>query len=102
MVFEAAMERKGMAPEVRARIRRLNTNYREGDVIRGYHPAWQASREYWRDIVSKSRFIRNYGRDAWAALPSGVIRKNGKRCYVDRAAVEDRLWVLPADHPGRK
>ena len=99
--LETAMERQGMAPEVRARLRRLNPNYQEGDLIRGWHPAWQAKRLFWLDIVPKSKFIRAHGREAWQALPPGAIRKNGKRCYIERRVVEDRLWMLPTNHPGR-
>lgn len=84
------LARRHVSPEIIDRVLRLNPNPQEGVRLRGLHryssPCW----EY--DWVSKGAFVREFGREAWSAMPIEEIRKRGKRAFVTREAVLDRVW----------
>lgn len=80
--IERIMERKGMSENVRARIRRLNPNPQEGEMIRGWHPTRPVYLRCERDEISKGHFLRKYGRAAFEALPRYCIRKEGRRVFL--------------------
>ena len=87
------MKERGIGETVRYRALRLNPGHREGDVLRGWHPAPTLhSMRFVQDVVGKREFISRFGRDAWGQLLKSSIVKNGRRAYVKRYAVEDHLW----------
>lgn len=91
------MRERGIGEAVRARVLRLNPNPRDGEILRGWHPAPTAARFcLYNDVVSKRAFIRKHGRDAWDRLPRDAIHRDGRRAYVTRYAIEDRLWLRSA------
>lgn len=91
----AKMRHWGEAERIIERVARLNPDgITPGSWPRGYHPHWR----YQPDpaefgLVGKGAFITKYGREAWDALPGDVIRKNGRRQYVEQTAVEDMVWL---------
>lgn len=65
---------------VRERIQRLNPNGpADGVMIRGYHPTNDSWFWMCRDVMRKGRFIKRFGREAWAKLPRQAIVKTGRR-----------------------
>lgn len=94
--LEKSMARKGMSPQVRARVRRLNPNPQLGELLRGWHPTRTLNRIRWlEDCIGKREFITKFGRNAWDKLPGYAIRKEGRRAYVSRYTVEDNVWLTP-------
>lgn len=78
-----------------ARVVRLNPDYQEGAWCRGTRHAMTARRMMFeRGLVSKARFIRDHGRDAWSRFPHQALAKEGRRKYVRAEAVVDRVWML--------
>lgn len=84
------------SPEIRARILRINPNYEPGAWLNGWHPGFTVSRECaYRRVMTKGQFIRKHGREAWNILRNHHPRawyRLGRRFFVTREAVEDRLW----------
>lgn len=92
--LEDAMERRGMKPEVRARIRRLNPRYIGAGRIRGYRERETLSLMHCSiDVMGKREFITKYGRAAWDKLLPDEMFRSGKRRYVYREAVLDNVWM---------
>lgn len=77
--LEAAMERKGMSENVRARIRRLNPNPQEGERMRGWHPTRTARNSIHRDVCSRQTFEKRWGKGSAQRLPPGALVKAGGR-----------------------
>lgn len=99
--MEAIMIRRGVGAARRERILRLNPN----GVLPGTWPRGmgQPARFNWASWqIGKGRFIREYGRAAWDALPPVCKGKQGKREWVSMEAVEDRAWEFSASHPARR
>jgi hypothetical protein len=71
-------------PHVIDRIVRLNPNPKEGEMLRGWHPARHVGRMWHRDVIGKGAFIRKYGRIEYELLPEQAIIKDGKRVYIMR------------------
>jgi hypothetical protein len=83
------LRRRHVAPAIIERVLRLNPNHEPGERLRGIHykrdPRWQS--DWW----SRGDVIRRFGREAIARLPAWAVRKDGKRVYYTREAVEDYL-----------
>lgn len=93
---------RGLGEAIVGRIMRLNPDPKPFDILRGLHLAPTLHREALRaDVLGKRDFIVKVGRDAWDRLPKHCVRKNGRRKYVTREAVLDKLWMLPDNHPAR-
>lgn len=88
------LRRRRIGPAVRERILRLNPNgCEEGTYLRGWHPS-NRNNLGWNDgCISKGSFLRMHSHDEWERLPRSTIRKSGKRAYVAREAVLDRVWL---------
>jgi hypothetical protein len=77
-------------PDVRARILRFQPTLPEnGARLRGWRPTQFNDLQFMRGDTTRGAFIRKHGRDAWASLPAGAIRKMGRRQYVTRCAMVD-------------
>lgn len=79
------------------RVMRLNPNgCPEGSIPRGMERGHDGYWHYgfWNGHLSKGRFIRRFGRAAWEAMPNGCKIKNGRRQFVSRVVVDDRLWTM--------
>lgn len=92
MDFTQTKRFKRCGPAVQARLRRLNPNYKEGDRLRGWHPAHSARfMRVLHGVMGKRLFIAAFGRAKWnelAANPYYII-KHGKRAYMRYVAIED-------------
>jgi len=95
--LDEVCRRRGIGTSVRERIIRLNPKTKSGGSVRGWHPT--RGNRYHRvfyDHVSKGEFIRRHGRDAWDSLPNGLIWRDGRRCYIERAPYLDNVWKIYA------
>lgn len=94
--------RKGISPNIKARILRLNPTIEEGDKVRGWNPVetawWLAMRH---GVMGKGMFIAKNGREAWDDLPRSAIMKRGKRAYVTLECVADQSWKYEQIDGGR-
>lgn len=90
--FEQWLSRRG--PAVRERILRLNCTIAPGQRPRGWNPQpTKLAREWNSGAVSKGDFIRKFGRATWDRIPREYYVRDGKRCYLTREAVMDRVWM---------
>jgi hypothetical protein len=85
---------QGITAAVRARIVRLNPDYKPGAYPRGYHPQPNRYLRVIHNLVSKGEFIHRFGFGAyaWSVIPNGVKWRDGRRQYVERRFVEDNGW----------
>lgn len=94
-----------------ARIMRLNTGWQPATRLRGIRRTSHEFDAFWGAWVPKGEFIRKNGRDAFNAIPHHLLVKRGRRRWVARHAVEERVWefyqgkrqadyMVVADTPG--
>lgn len=98
MSLDLALRKCGIGPRVRERILRLNAGVSRpaGSRLRGWRPAPTAKMAMclW-DLISKGEIFRRFGRGAWENLEGWpeAIRKDGRRKYATRIALEDNLHM---------
>lgn len=96
----AHLREQNVGEAIIERIVRLNPVLERGKMLRGYHRTPTAQLMFWtRGFVSRTRFCRRYGREAWDRIPPGCFVKHGKRKYLPREAMEDQVWHARADDP---
>jgi hypothetical protein len=94
--FIAWIDKHKRGSRVRERILRLNPSIKEGECIRGWHPAPTLKNlDITRGVMGKREFIRKFGREALAKVPRHCFWKSGKRTYIVIEAIQDRVWEQP-------
>lgn len=89
--LELLIKLRRIGPTVAARMRRLNPEPTLAQQLRGIR--YKRTARDWYVItgaMSRGRFIRRFGREAWGRLPASAIWKDGRRKFVSLTAVEEQ------------
>lgn len=98
--MQAVLTKRHCCPMVVERVLRLNPmGFDQGTIPRGWNRRLSPAR--CRGAIGKRQFIAIFGRAAWEAIPDACLYRQGRRVYVHREAVEDRLWLVGPDDPLR-
>lgn len=93
-MVESDLRRMHVHPDIIARVLRLNPNPMHGDRLRGIHYKDGAHGYRFARFMSKGRFIRRYGREAFERIPPRELHKDGKRAYIAAQTARDLgLWA---------
>lgn len=91
--LEQWLQKRGVGTAIIERVLRLNPVLVEGQRLRGIHFKDQDNPCWLLGAYSKGAFIAKFGRDAFNAIPKHRLIKRGRRVWVEREAVEDRIWA---------
>lgn len=80
-----------VSPAIIERVLRLNPNPESGTKLRGIHYKDAAHSYRFARFVSKGRFIRRYGREAFERIPTRELHKDGRRIYVSATGAAEVL-----------
>lgn len=86
------LKRHHVGDAIAERVLRLNPNPRPGEGLRGIHR--RMNLRWHTGAMPKGEFIATFGRAAFDALPKHALFKSGKRRWVTREAVRERLWEI--------